>query len=208
MPEITKAIESIRTSIERVGRSGRDTVFLDNVSFRVSATNLDIPFGADLPAAQEDFEWFLACEDYQGELAHPNHEKSWWLKQFGDDAPPYGHTWNLRALCDALTLSGLGRRAVLVNPMMPYPACILCYQFQVVKHTIDGPLLDVTVTMRSSDVVNCLPQDVLMTQLLLRHVANEVGMTPGVMTFNIANAHIYWEDLDPHAEGVIYDMSL
>jgi len=208
MSEITKAIESIRASIERVGMSGRDTVYLDNVSFRVSATSFDVPRGADLSAAREDFEWFLACEDYRGELAHPNHQKSWWLKQFGDDAPPYGYTWDLHALCDALTLQGLERRAILVNPMSPYPACILCYQFQIVKHTQEGPLLDITVTMRSSDVVNCLPQDVLMTQLLLWHVAERVGMRPGVMTFNIGNAHIYWEDLDLLDEGVIYDMSL
>lgn len=208
MSEITKVIDSIRSSVEKVGTSGRDTVYLDNVSFRVSATKFEVPEGADLDAAREDFSWFLLCEDLQTEVAHPRHEKSWWLKQFGDDAPPYGHTWNLHAVADCLTLRGLERRAVLFNPTSPYPACILSYQFQITKYVTEGPLLDVTVTMRSSDVVNCLSQDVLMTELLLWHVAQQVEMTPGHMTFNIANAHIHWGDLDTADEGLIYDMSL
>ena len=208
MTEITKVIDSIRSSVEKVGTSGRDTVYLDNVSFRVSATKFEVPKGADLDAAREDFNWFLLCEDLRTEVAHPRHEKSWWLKQFGDDAPPYGHTWDLHAVTDCLTLRGLERRAVLFNLTSPYPACILCYQFQITKYVTEGPLLDVTVTMRSSDVINCLSQDVLMTELLLWHVAQQVEMTPGHMTFNIANAHIYWEDLDTADEGLIYDMSL
>lgn len=207
MNEVTKAIDSVRASVERVGKSGRDTVYLDNVSFRVSATRLEVPQGADEQAAREDFNWFLQCEDLGEVVPHPNPEGSWWLKQFGKDAPPYGHTWNLGRVFGDLTTLGSERRAVLFNPRQPHPACILCYQFQVIEHTTGGPHLDVTVTMRSSDIVNCLPQDVLMTEFLLNHVAEQVEMIPGRMTFNIANAHIYWDDLDIWDEGII-DMPL
>jgi hypothetical protein len=207
MNEVTKAIESIRSSVERVGKSGRDTVYLDNVSFRASVTKFQVPDGTNLAEAREDFRWFMMCEDLRDLVPHPCPEKSWWLRQFGKDAPPYGITWDLGRVEDALTTPGLERRAVLLNPLVPDPACILCYQFQVVDHTTGGPHLDVTVTMRSSDVVNCLPQDAAMTELLLHHLAQKLDMIPGRMTFNIANAHIYWEDLDTWDEGVI-DMPL
>lgn len=203
MNEVTKAIDSIRSSVERVGRSWRDTVYLDNVSFRVSATRFEVPDGADTMAAREDFYWFILCEDHREPIPHPKPERSWWLKQFGKDAPPYGYTWDLDRVGDNLTTKGQERRAVLFNPTHPHPACILCYQFQVVDHVSGGPYLDITTTMRSSDVVNCLPQDVLMTELLLHFMAERHGMVPGMMTFNIGNAHIYWDDLETWDEGVI-----
>jgi hypothetical protein len=207
MNEVTKAIEIVRSSVERVGKSGRDTVYLDNVSFRASVTKFQAPEGANVAEAREDFRWFMMCEDTWEPIPHPCPERSWWLRQFGKDALPYGMTWNLQEVEDALTTPRLERRAVLFNPLTPTPACILCYQFQVIDHTTGGPHLDVTVTMRSSDVVNCLPQDAVMTELLLHHLAERLDMIPGRMTFNIANAHIYWEDLDTWDEGVI-DMPL
>lgn len=203
MNEVTKAIDSIRSSVERVGKSGRDTVYLDNVSFRVLATQFQVPDGANVAEAREDLNWFMMCEDRMDLVPHPRPERSWWLKQFGKDALPYGLTWNLNKITDALTTPSAERRAILFNPVEPHPACILCYQFSKVEHTLGGVLLDMTVTMRSSDVINCLPQDAVMSELLLHHVAERIGMIPGRMTFNIANAHIYWEDLDVWDEGLI-----
>jgi hypothetical protein len=203
MNEVTKAIDSVRSSVERVGKSGRDTVYLDNVSFRVSVTKFEVPDGANAAEAREDFNWFVMCEDAWESIPHPHPERSWWLRQFGKDAVPYGESWNLGLVEESLTTPGKGRRAILFNPIYPHPACILCYQFQVVDHTTGGAHLDMTVTMRSSDVVNCLPQDVVMSEFLLHHMAERVEMIPGRMTFNIANAHIYWEDLDTWDEGVI-----
>ena len=193
--DITAIIENIQKSVEKVGKSGRDTVYLDNVSFRIDARRIDTPYGADRRAAEADFGWFLDCEDCDGMLPRPP-VGSWWVNTFGEDAVPYGSSWDLLSVYDALSSEDSHRRAILYNPDRPHPACIICYQFQPVDHRVGGVHLDMTVTMRSSDVVNCLPQDVLMSQLLLHYVADIMDMVPGWITFNIANAHIYWEDVE------------
>ena len=203
---ISGIIDSVVSSVERVGKSGRDTVYLDNVSFRIDTHCVDVPYGSDLKAAEADFEWFLDCEDCDGPLPRPP-MGSWWVGMFGEDAVPYGASWDLFAVYDALSREDTNRRAILYNPVDPHPACILCYQFQPIDHRVGGQHLDMTVTMRSSDIVNCLPQDVLMSQLLLHYVARVMDMVPGWITFNIANAHIYWEDVEVVDEGDI-DMPL
>lgn len=192
--DISSIVESIQQSVERVGKSGRDTIYLDNVSFRIDAHRIDVPYGSDLRAAEADFDWFLSCEECEGPLPKAP-DSSWWLDTFGDDAVPYGASWDLDSVYEALDHESSSRRAVLFNPVVPHPSCIICYQFQPIDHRLGGVHLDMTVTVRSSDVVNCLPQDVLMSELLLHHVAREMEMIPGWITFNIANAHIYWEDV-------------
>lgn len=193
--DVSDIIDNIVRSVETVGKSGKDTVYLDNVSFRIDANKVTPPYGSDLKAAEADFDWFLDCEDRGGYLPPPPKD-SWWIRTFGEDAVPYGASWDLLAIYSALSRESTERRAVLYNPTEPYPACILCYQFQPVDHRVGGVHLDMTVTMRSSDVVNCLPQDVLMSQLLLHYIAEIMEMVPGCITFNIANAHIYWDDVD------------
>ena len=121
-------LTSIRKQVEMGGRSGAETVYLDNVSFRVQSSRGErFLYGADLPAAEIDFAWFLRCEDMQEEVPHPEPEKSWWKKTFGRDAWPYGHVWNLDRLVKRLETPGMERRAVLLNPP---GSCITCYQFQ------------------------------------------------------------------------------
>jgi len=39
-----------------------------------------------------------------------------------------------------------------------------------------------------------------MSQMILPRVASEVGMIPGWITFNIANAHVKWDDLETQEE--------
>jgi len=63
------------------------------------------------------------------------------------------------------------------------------------------------VMMRSSDVAKILPQDILMTWFLQKHVAELADLERGKMTFFISNAHIFWEDLEYPEEHSI-DTSL
>ncbi len=206
MPQdITAILENVRNSVETTGRSGRDSVYLDNLSFRIHATKVDVPYGSFLALAERDVDWFFEAAESPGLSPTPEPpEDSWWVEKFGKWALPYGVEWNLHKLYSNLTTPGYERRAVLHNPV---GSCVVCYQFQPVDHRVGGVHLDMTVTMRSSDVANCLPQDVLMSELILHQVARDVDMIPGWITFNIANAHVYWEDLEIREEFDI-DMPL
>lgn len=205
MPQdISSILENVRISVETTGKSGRDSVYLDNVSFRVNANKLDVPYGSSLMLAENDVDWFFESAGDDVWESPPPPEESWWVDTFGAAAEPYGSSWWLNRLYSYLTTPGYERRAVLLNPD---GSCVVCYQFQPVDHRVGGVHLDMTVTMRSSDVTNCLPQDVLMSQLILRRIANEVEMTPGWITFNIANAHVKWDDLEIQEEFDI-DMPL
>lgn len=52
MKDATSILDSIVRSIETVGRSGGEDVYLDNVSFRVDARELDVPHDSFRPAAE------------------------------------------------------------------------------------------------------------------------------------------------------------
>jgi len=51
MQDATAIIDGIKGSVEAVGRSDRDGISLDNVSFRVDARELDVPHDSELEAA-------------------------------------------------------------------------------------------------------------------------------------------------------------
>jgi hypothetical protein len=61
--DVTGIIDGIKGSIEAVGRSGRDAVYLDNVSFRINAAKLDVPHDSGLVEGQIDAEEWLASFD-------------------------------------------------------------------------------------------------------------------------------------------------
>ncbi|NDB65873.1 MAG: hypothetical protein EB168_09440 [Euryarchaeota archaeon] len=192
MKQIDRLIENIRKEVELTGRSGGDCIFKTNVSFSIPDSVFDVPEDSDLDGAFVDFGWFLkAAENCSKE--HPSPDKSFWLRQFGKDSIPYGLSWRLPQLLDNITSGDAWRRGVLINPFDPLkPPCVLSYQFQCEFHG----LLDMTVTMRSCDMVKVLPQDILMSWFLLKHVSEKSGYDRGSMTFNIGNAHIFYDDLE------------
>ena len=75
----------------------------------------------------------------------------------------------------------------------------MCYHFQEVEYG----KLDCTVTLRSSDVAKVLAGDVFMSGLIQEQVAEMVGMESGDLTFNISNAHVYYNDLEYTEEFTI-----
>ena len=197
---IDRVLGNVVKEVELYGKSGAESVFLTNLSFSFDGKDFDVPIAADMDGAVVDFDWFMKCAEAGRELSHPSPDKSFWLRHFGNDSYSYGSTWNFRALRDHLDKPDHWRKAVLTNPRSPEdPPCIICYQFQVVEHRT----LDVTVTMRSSDVCKVLPQDVLMTWFLLREVAKDNCLDRGTITFNIGNAHVYYEDCEWQEEFTV-----
>ena len=188
---IDYALENLVKEVELYGRSGGDSIFLTNVTLTVKDEDFEVPFTADLDGAYVDFDWFLRCAKARREEPHPSPDKSFWLRTFGEKAVPYGACWNLSALKDNLSKPERWRKCLLFNSRSSEdPSCVTSYQFLQHEHHI----LDVIVTMRSSDVYGVLPQDLLMTWFLLKHVCEENGLRRGSITLNLANAHVFYEN--------------
>lgn len=201
MARIDNILEDARKEVEIYGKSGGECVYLTNLTLTFEE-GLIAPELSDLKGALVDFDWFVLCEKEGCVVPHPNPDSSFWIRVFGEKALPYGYSWNFRLLKDTLRDQKRWRRGVLFNPQSyNNPPCITCYQFQ----QADYGTLDMTVTMRSSDVAKVLPQDVLMSQLLLAHVSSLASFEPGSITFNIANAHVYWEDTEFQEEFTFDD---
>ena len=197
---IDRALENIVKEVEIYGRSGADCVYLTNFSFTLDGSDFDVPIAADIDGVVVDHDWFMKCSEKGISVPHPSPDKSFWLRFFGKDAVPYGTTWNFAALLDHLDKPDHHRKAVLFNFRdAENPPCVLDYQFQQIEHRT----LDITVNMRSSDVKKVLPQDVAMTWFLLRDVAKKACMDRGKMTFNLGNAHVYYEDCEWQEEFTI-----
>lgn len=64
--DATTIIDGIKRSVEAVGRSGRDEVYLDNVSFRLEATRLDVPHDSSVREAELVADWLLEHFDREG----------------------------------------------------------------------------------------------------------------------------------------------
>lgn len=62
--DITAIIDGIKHSVEAVGRSGHEEIYLDNVSFRVDASRLEIPHDSSVQAAQIECEAFINMVDF------------------------------------------------------------------------------------------------------------------------------------------------
>lgn len=62
MKDATAILDEIVRSIEKVGRSGSDDVYLDNVSFRINTETLDVPHDSSLALAESTVqELWEAC---------------------------------------------------------------------------------------------------------------------------------------------------
>jgi len=200
METIDSILENVQKEVELYGRSGSNCVFKDNLQFSIKAKDFVPPLNSHIDEAVSDVNWFLQCASKGFVVSHPSPDVSFWIRTFGEDALPYGSTWNFPALKENLLDEESWRRAILFNHQHPTaPPCVVCYQYQVV----DYGTLDCTVTLRSSDVVNVLAQDVLMSRLILDYVCSLIGYEPGKMTFNLANAHVYYQDMEYPDEHLI-----
>jgi len=187
-----RILDIVQREVELDGRSHADCVYLNDISFTIERSAYATPSDADHLAASVDVGWFFAAAKQRRSIPHPQPDSSFWLKFFGEDALPYGYNWNVDQLLENISSPESWRRCVLFNPpIADAPPCVICYQFLPT-----GDKLDVTATLRSSDVYKVLPQDVAMTDLILRRIAERSGRRPGDLTFNIGNAHCFYEDME------------
>ena len=191
MNSIDRILENVQKEVEMYGRSGSETIFIDNYQFSIPADQFEIPGQVNEDECVNDVAWFFTCARKSMVVPHPNPDRSFCIKFFGKDALPYGPTWNIKKLIDTLKDESKHRQAVLNNnTFSSCPPCVLLYQFQ----PLDYGLLDLTVYLRSSDVSSVLPQDVFMSRVILEQIASSVGMGPGKMTFILGNAHVFYRD--------------
>lgn len=199
MKTIDRLLEEVQRDVETYGKSGAHTVFLTNLQFVISKNDFDAPSTCDVEGAICDVSWFFKCARERAEVPCGNPDISFWLKYFGPDAKPYGASWDLVAIKRLLEDTD-SRQAVLCNLVDSHETpCVLSYQFQCERY---GEL-DCTVTLRSSDVAKVLAQDVFMSGIILEEISEMVGMTPGNLTFNLGNAHVYYQDLEFSEENTI-----
>lgn len=200
MKTIDRILENVQREVELYGKSGADCVFLTDMQVTIPRENFEEPSTCDVEGAICDVSWFFKCSKERMIVPCGNPDTSFFTKTFGDNVLPYGATWNLEALKDNLTNIKGWRRAILFNHQDPYRSpCIVSYHFQETSHRV----LDCTVTVRSSDVAKILPTDVFMCGLILEQISEMVEMEPGKLTLNIANAHVYYEDLEYTEEFTI-----
>jgi thymidylate synthase len=76
------------------------------------------------------------------------------------------------------------------------PCCHFNYQFSV-----RNGFIDLIWTQRSLDVAIGLPSDLILSALYLSEIGRRTGLTPGKVTMNFGDTHIYQEHL-----GAIEDM--
>ena len=196
MNSTDRILDSIQWEVEFAGRSHLDCVYSNDISFTIPRKDICPPTGADTTGAALDVGWFFAASEKGMIIPHPDPDASFWLRVFGRDAYPYGYSWDIASLLENIHSPDYWRRCILYNPVVANePPCVLCYQF----HPL-GDYLHVTANLRSSDVYKVLPQDVLMTDLILKHIAERSGLKPGDLTFNIGNAHCFYEDMESVAE--------
>ena len=192
MNNVDNILENVQKEVELYGRSGFESVYIDNLQFSIPPENFATPSQADEEAGIGDVAWFFACARKGLIVPCPNPDRSFWVKFFGKDAIPYGPTWNIDKVLDALKKDSKARRAILFNGSFgDSPPCVLSYQFQQLTYG----QLDLTVVMRSSDVANVLAQDVFMSRVILENFAEPLGLEPGKMTFFLGNAHVFYKDV-------------
>jgi len=199
MNKVDLQLDNLATEIELHGRSGHDSIYKNNVAITFREDEWELTRNVREAEVQADLSWFLRCADVGEVLDHPDPYSSFWLMQFGADAKPYGVGWDIEYVMECLTLSEQGRRAVFMNSSDNTP-CVLSYQFHNAGHN----RIDMTVFMRSSDVVGVLAFDAALARALLTFICKVTFTEPGDVTFLIGNAHVRYQDMQ-HGEEFTTD---
>ncbi len=199
MNKVDLQLDNLATEIELHGRSGHDSIYKNNVAITFRGDEWELPQNVRETEVKADLNWFLRCADTGEVLEHPDPYSSFWLMQFGAEAKPYGADWDIPYILECLTLSEQGRRAVFMNSSYDSP-CVLSYQL----HNAGYNRVDMTVFMRSSDVVAVLGFDAAIARALLAFVCEATFTEPGDVTFLIGNAHVRYEDMQ-HGEEFTID---
>jgi hypothetical protein len=200
MNSTDRVLDYVQRKVELDGRSHLDCVYLNDLQFTVERNQYAVPTAADVMAAAVDVDWFFTAAKKRMVVSHPSPDISFWVRTWGRDALPYGYTWDVQQLLENLQSDTAWRQGMLYNPVIPSaPSCVTCYQF-----TPEGNNLHCSVSVRSSDVYKVLPQEVAMTDLILKRIAAQIGMAPGRLTFNLGNAHCFYSDMEYVEEYLLH----
>lgn len=156
--------------------------------------------------------WFLrGATNINDDLTQ--HTPIWdaWADENGDLGPIYGKQWRSWESTDGRTIDQIANaldmirnnpdsRRIIVNAWnvgdldkMALPPCHLLFQFYVVNGRLDCQLYQ-----RSADVALGVPFNIASYATLMHMIANETGLTPGIFTHTMGDAHIYLN----HVEGL------
>jgi len=134
-----------------------------------------------------------------------------WADENGELGPVYGKQWRdweakdgrhidqIQNVIDLIKKDPNSRR-LIVNAWnvgeidkMALPPCHMFFQFYVVNGRLDCQLYQ-----RSADIALGVPFNIASYALLMMMVAQECGLTPGIFTHTMGDAHIY----SNHVEGM------
>jgi thymidylate synthase (EC 2.1.1.45) len=177
----------------------------------------------NFPAVVHELLWFLrGATNIQDDL----NSNIWdaWAREDGELGPIYGYQWrkwpSYKAVEGATNADGqplyeMGHidqisnviESIKNNPdsrrhivtawnvsdldKMALPPCHMMFQFYVVNGR-----LDIQLYQRSADIAVGVPFNIASYALLNMMVAQECGLTPGIMTHTFGDAHIYLDHLD------------
>jgi thymidylate synthase len=156
--------------------------------------------------------WFLrGSTNINDDLTQ--HTPIWnaWADENGELGPVYGKQWRNWETTDGRHIDQIqnvidlikkdpNSRRLIVNAWnvgdidkMALPPCHMFFQFYVVNGRLDCQLYQ-----RSADIALGVPFNIASYALLMTMVAQECGLTPGIFTHTMGDAHIY----SNHVEGI------
>ena len=156
--------------------------------------------------------WFLrGSTNINDDLTQ--HTPIWnaWADENGELGPVYGKQWrnwetkdgrHIDQIQNAIDLikKDPNSRRIIVNAWnvgdidkMALPPCHMFFQFYVINGRLDCQLYQ-----RSADIALGVPFNIASYALLMTMVAQECGLTPGIFTHTMGDAHIY----SNHVEGI------
>jgi len=163
--------------------------------------------------------WFLrGSTNINDDLVQ--HTPIWnaWADEKGELGPIYGHQWRkwpryvedsatglyrkesvdqMKEALDLIKKNPDSRRIIVSAwnvsdlPSMKLPPCHAFFQFYVCNGR-----LDLQLYQRSADMALGVPFNIASYALLLQMAALECGLTPGIFTHTLGDAHIYLNHLD------------
>lgn len=161
----------------------------------------------------EELLWFLRGSTDERELASKN-VNIWreWAGEDGQLGPIYGKQWRdaggvdqVAFVLNEMRTNPTSRRAVVSCwrpdelPKMKLAPCH--YSWQLLQH--EGKL-HMVMNMRSGDVFLGVPFNIASYALLLLMYCKALNMTPGTLTLNTADAHLYENHFDAARAQLAY----
>ena len=150
-------------------------------------------------AVVEEFYWFMNMKPRENVnikyLTDRNiHIWDKWADPNGYLGPVYGAQWSrqLPSVIRDINKDPTSRRLLVASwqlddlDEMALPPCHLYYQFYV-----DGPYLDLSFVMRSTDIAIGLPFNIASYALVLTYIAYVTGKIPRMLHFTGHDMHIY-----------------